>query len=57
MRILGDYLKFDETDAELGVFLLKDGVETRLEYYGDVYAKRIDVKIPGSSRDKRIKAW
>lgn len=46
VRIYGDYLKFDAQDEEQGIFLEKDGVKTRLDYYAWNANKRIDTRIP-----------
>lgn len=46
VRIFGDYLKFDSKDEEQGIFLEKDGVKTRLDYYVWNANKRIDTRIP-----------
>lgn len=46
VRIYGDYLKFTESDESQGVFLEKDGTETRLSYYAWILNKRIETKIP-----------
>ena len=46
VRILGEYLKFDQKDETQGIFLEKDGVEKRLDYYIWNTNKRIDTRIP-----------
>ena len=46
VRILGDYLKFDQNDETQGIFLEKDGVQKRLDYYTWNTNKRIDTRIP-----------
>jgi hypothetical protein len=44
--ILGDYLKFDPAKTEQGVFLSKDGTETRLTYYAHNTQGKIEARIP-----------
>ena len=46
IRVLGDYLKFDPSDGTQGIFLEKEGVSTRLDYYAWNTNKRIDTRIP-----------
>lgn len=46
IRITGDYMKFDSADQSQGVFIAKDGEETRLAYCSWNKDKRIDVLIP-----------
>ena len=47
IRILGDYLKFDPSDEAQGIFIEREGVSTRLDYYAWNTNKRIDTRIPG----------
>ncbi len=46
IRIIGEYIKFAPEDKTQGVFLEKDGVETRLDYCTWNTGKRIDARIP-----------
>lgn len=46
IRLSGEYMKIDTSDKSQGIFLVKDGVETRLDYYIWNKDKRIDVLIP-----------
>jgi hypothetical protein len=44
--ILGDYLKYDETDEKQGIFLSKDGTETKLTYCPHNTAGQLEARIP-----------
>ena len=46
IRIIGEYLKFDENDSEQGIFLTKGDVSIRLENYIWNKNKRIDAMLP-----------
>ena len=49
IRILGDYLKFDTEDETQGIFIEKDGVSKRLDYYAWNTNKRVDTRIPADT--------
>ena len=49
IRILGDYLKFDTEDETQGIFIEKDGVPKRLDYYAWNTNKRVDTRIPADT--------
>jgi hypothetical protein len=44
--ILGDYLKYDETDEKQGIFLSKTGTETKLTYCPHNTGGQLEARIP-----------
>jgi hypothetical protein len=47
--ILGDYLKYDESDEKQGVFLSKDGSEVHLTYCPHNTDGKLEVRIPSGT--------
>ena len=47
--ILGDYLKYDESDEKQGVFLKKDETETHLSYCPHNTNAKLEVRIPSGT--------
>ena len=48
MRVNGEYLKFDAEYMTQGLFLTKDGVSTRINYYTCNAPGRLDALVPAS---------